>query len=244
MSLSIRRLQVALPGHAPFFSIDIEASSNERVVLVGPNGCGKSTLLKCLSGVYPLNCEQYLIGERELSGLSSQKRSREVGYVPQRFDPRIGYSVQEFLEISHGGKPSDGFQEVLSLCSLEKLGNCAIDQLSGGELQQVLLASALTHNPRLLLLDEPSAHLDPQHQLSLLNTLNAFQSKRSSVVLLVTHDLNFAQALSSRLIVFSEGGVRFDGLFSDPALQAVIQEVFQVSFQPNFSLFAQGPFHG
>lgn len=166
--------------------VSLSIHEQEMVTIVGPNGAGKSTLLKILLGI-----------EKATSGQIHRQPNLKIGYVPQKFniDSTLPLRVIDFLKLS----PFFASSQCLAIDSLLHKQLC---KLSGGELQQVLLTRALFHQPKLLVLDEPTQGMDIQAQAHFLKTINSLKQKMA--VLLVSHDLIFVSTSSTRVICLNQ----------------------------------------
>lgn len=195
------------------------------VALIGPNGAGKSTLLKVLAGIEAPNSGKVLLGGRDLSSLSHADRAREVGFVPQNFDPHWDLGVTELVRMGaeRGQQVAPAaIDDAMRSFELGDLGRRRWSTLSGGERARVLLATVLVVDPPVLLADEPAASLDIRHRLEVIEALAARGRDRLSVV--VVHDLDLAFGFFERVVVIDRGEVVADGpardLLGDPRLDA------------------------
>ncbi|GIW52082.1 MAG: ABC transporter ATP-binding protein [Gemmatimonadales bacterium] len=190
--------------------VDMEVKSGERVALLGLNGAGKTTLIRCLLGLVPFE------GRLEVAGFDVARHGRavreRVGYVPQRV-PWLDGSLAEMVEFfSH----LRGIDQSAVEAQLDRLGFDyaahrlkAVRALSGGMLQKTLLALALASRAPLLLLDEPTANLDPPARRDFLAALK--EVGRDVTIVLASHRLSDVRALADRIVVLHRGKVAFDG---------------------------------
>ena len=188
-------------------SLDIEAG--ELVTVVGPSGCGKSTLLRLVAGLLQPSEGGLSVGGKDVSGVAPEKRG--VGWVPQ------SYGLFEHLNVAQNVAFGPRMQGVarderdktvgrlLELCHISDLANRPVSALSGGQRQRVAVARALAASPKLLLLDEPLAALDPQLRLELRTSLEQLLRESGVTTLFVTHDQEEALALADRVAVLSRG---------------------------------------
>jgi zinc transport system ATP-binding protein len=161
------------------------------VTLIGPNGAGKTSLVRVLLGV-----------EKPTSGAVQRQAGLVVGYVPQRFDidRAIPMTVERFLMLSSELKNHAARTEALRAVGAPQLGDRPFAELSGGELQRVLIARALLRTPGLLVLDEPVRGVDFQGEAELYQLISNLRAERNIGVLLVSHDLHIVMAQSDRVI--------------------------------------------
>jgi zinc transport system ATP-binding protein len=170
--------------------ISLEIRPREIVTLIGPNGAGKTTLVRVLLGLIPPDSG----GVRRKSGL-------RTGYAPQRFDlaPSIPMTVERFLRLGSVHSATDA-KAVLAEVGAPRLGTSELTNLSGGELQRVVLARALLRSPELLVLDEPVRGVDYAGEAELYGLIGRLRDDRGLGVLLVSHDLHVVMAQSDRVI--------------------------------------------
>ncbi len=205
-------------------NIDFSAKAGEFIAILGPNGSGKSTLLHALSGIVPITQGYIWLCDTELHALSAQKRARHVAVVPQRLDALPHMTVRDMVllgrypHLSWLGMYSTQDYTVVDL-ALEETGTTIlasrrVQELSGGELQRVLLARAFAQKSPILLLDELNAGLDIARILELFTVLD---SKRQAgfCVITVMHDINMAALYATRLIGLKHGQICFDGAVHD-----------------------------
>lgn len=170
--------------------VDVDIHPREIVTLIGPNGSGKTSLVRALLGVQDLT-----------GGEISRVEGLKVGYVPQRFDidRALPMTVARFLSLGHKAPPN-ALSAVLAEVGAERCFGQQLSELSGGELQRVLLARALVANPELLVLDEPVRGVDYTGEADLYALIGNLRDKRGIGVLLVSHDLHVVMAQSDRVL--------------------------------------------
>jgi iron complex transport system ATP-binding protein len=206
--------------------------------LVGPNGAGKSTLLRALAGLQPLAGGRITLNGIDLHAARPAERARHLAWLAQQGDVTGELTVRETVElgrIAHlglGGTP--GAADHKAVAQAMALTECTpwqgrrLQELSGGERQRVLLARVLATEAPLLLLDEPTTHLDAPHQVALARLFRhlAHDPQQPRAVLSVLHDLPIALQ-ADRLLLLQDGRLRADGAPSDPAVQAALVQVFE-----------------
>ncbi len=200
--------------------VSIDVARGEMVGLLGPNGAGKSTLLKLASGVLNPERGRVLLGDDDVRTLSRRELARRVSVVPQDFAVQFAFTVRQIVEL--GRTPHVGVWGVsraadrhavdvaLEATGTSELAGRAFNELSGGERQRVLLALALAQDAPVVLLDEPTAHLDIKHQVEVLELLRHFNVEQHLTVVAALHDLNLAARYFSRLVLF-QGAIVADG---------------------------------
>lgn len=202
--------------------------------IVGPNGAGKSTLLRVLAGLQQPDSGSARLNGKALSEWAPRDRAREIAWLAQTGDTSGELTVREVVRLGRLPKlglfASSGPEDEVSVDRAMADAECApwqdrrLHQLSGGERQRVLLARALAVEAPVLLLDEPTTHLDPPHQVDLVRLLRRLV-RSGTVVVSVLHDLSIA-LLADHLVVLEGGRLRGEGSPDEPALRATLIEVF------------------
>lgn len=225
-------------GYGPrvvLHDVSLAVDEGEVVSVVGANGTGKSTLIRALTGLVPLRGGEVRLAGRALATLSRRDIARHVAVVPQMLETLFPFSVREIVALGRTARldafgragPADAaaIARALALLELTPLAERRIDQISGGERQRVVLAMALAQEAPVLLLDEPTVHLDPAHQLATIALVRRLAREQRLAVLAVVHDLNLA-ALADRVIVLAQGRVVRSGSPSAVIEDALVREVF------------------
>ncbi|HEX2994095.1 MAG TPA: ABC transporter ATP-binding protein, partial [Anaerolineales bacterium] len=197
--LKIRNLSVDYGARRILHDVSFDVQSGEVVALIGPNGAGKSTLIRAVSGVIPSAGGQVRTNGDDFAALPPLRRARYVATVPQAVSMPPAYTVWETVLFGRTpylgflGQPSEADEQTarqaLERVSALPLADRRVGELSGGEQQRVLLARALCQSTPILLLDEPTAHLDLQYQVNLLELVHELAHKDQLAVLVALHDL-------------------------------------------------------
>lgn len=190
MLISAKNVSVERDQKAILRDVSLDVKPKDFVTIIGPNGAGKSMLLKCLLGFYKPD-----------SGQVVRQEGLRIGYVPQRLvaDHTMPLQVQRFLTL--GIKPPrEVMTQVTQETATDELLKKPIYVLSGGELQRVLLARALLHQPELLVLDEPAQNLDVPGQLAFYKLLDQIYLERDISILMVSHDLHLVMSSTKQVV--------------------------------------------
>ncbi|KUF09997.1 ABC transporter ATP-binding protein [Pseudoponticoccus marisrubri] len=204
--------------------MDLSVASGEMIALLGPSGCGKSTTLFAICGIHRIDEGRLMFGERDVSGLPSQRRN--VGVVFQNYALYPHMSVFDNIAFPLKVQKADKDQirrrvgEMAELVHIETLLDRRPAQLSGGQQQRVALARALVRNPDVLLLDEPLANLDAKLRLEMRSEIRRIQQETGLTAILVTHDQVEAMSMCDRIALMNNGRiVQIDGptrMYRDP----------------------------
>ncbi len=197
--LDVRNLSFAYGGAPVFSDVSFSLDAGEIFCPVGPNGCGKTTLLHCILGHLRPSSGAVTLAGRPLSGYRPRELAALLAYVPQTHTRAFPYRAVDVVAMGrtrfHGPLPGGPDDALAALSYMKKLGIAALAErpyttLSGGELQTVLLCRALAQESRILVLDEPTAHLDPRRAALLLKRLAALSKSEGIAVILTAHDVN------------------------------------------------------
>jgi len=247
--LEARDLRFRHPGGAPLFDrLSARIAPGEMVGLIGPNGSGKTTLLRILGGTLAPQGGEVLLGDRPIRALPPRERARFLALVPQESQILFNYGVLEVVLMGrapHLGlfgleRPEDYAAARAALRAVDLEGarheDRQLNQLSSGEKQRALIARALAQDPRLLLLDEPTAFLDLKHRLQIYEILRRLNRDRRLTVLVVSHDLNLAARYATRLLLLHGGRLVADGppaaVLTPERIRAVYETEARVDLDP------------
>ena len=216
--------------------IELKIEHGEMVGLLGPNGSGKTTLLNLASGTLKPSSGKMLLDDADLNRLSKNQIARKVALVPQYFFMPFSFTVGEvvtlgrtpFIKMLAGEKDHDRkiVRQSIEMAGVSDLENRIFNELSGGERQRAILALAMAQEPKLLLLDEPTAHLDINHQIELLEMVSKLNREQGITIAAVMHDLNLASLYFNRLVILKGGALYADGSPQEVLTAEIIQHVY------------------
>ncbi|WP_148882899.1 ABC transporter ATP-binding protein [Thermococcus aciditolerans] len=220
------------------FSIEgvtLEVKEGEVVTLLGPNGSGKTTILKAIYGLLKPKERCVFIDGRDFHELPIRERAKLAGYVPQSHTPPFPYTVLDVVVTglasqlgpfeSPGKEHYEKALEKLGLLGLERFKDKPYTQLSGGQMQLVLIARALVQEPRFLLLDEPTAHLDFKNQVKVLGMVRRLAREGISTIMTL-HDPNLTSVYSDRVALVKGGRIAAIGEPKEVIREDVLEEVY------------------
>jgi iron complex transport system ATP-binding protein len=239
-------------GDVPVLAdVTLGLARGELVGLIGPNGCGKTTLVRLLSGVRAPDAGTVLLDGRPLAAFRARERARRLAVVPQ--DPSVGFGFTALEVVLMGRAPHLGpfglpgprdvavAREAMALLDVAGVAARPLDELSGGERQRVLLARALAQAPDVLLLDEPTTHLDLRHQTGIYDVVHELRRTRGLAVLSVLHDLNLAAAYCDRLVLLAGGRVAADGPPAAVLTPALLESAYGTAVHVAVNALTGGP---
>ncbi|MGH9937813.1 MAG: ABC transporter ATP-binding protein, partial [Blastocatellia bacterium] len=216
--LQLRDIHFSYPNRRPretIAGVTIEVRAGELVALLGPNGSGKTTLLSIAIGALKPDRGEVLFDNQSISGFSRRELAQRLAMVAERGDIRFPMSALEYVLTGRFAYTNAlGFDSARDVeIAMQALGdtdaaqfaNRRFNQLSSGERQRVTLARALAQQPRLLLLDEPTANADIAHQLSLLDLVRGLTRERGLGAMIVTHEINLATEFADRVALIKDG---------------------------------------
>jgi len=219
-ALVARALTAGYGARGVLQGIGLTLEPGVLVALVGPNGAGKSTLLRALAGLIRPTAGAVTLDGTDVATLSRAALAARIAVVPQTFDTLFPFTVREIVALGRSARlglfarptaiDATAVARAIDTQDLGALVDRRLDALSGGERQRVVLAMALAQEADVLLLDEPTAHLDPAHQIGIVRRAAELARSRGVIALAVLHDLNLA-ALADRVVVLDAGRIVGDG---------------------------------
>jgi len=236
-AMEVRALSFSYDGSVVLTNISFAIASGELVAMIGPNGSGKTTLLKILLGLLEPACGEVTLQGRPLSTFEPKARAKIIAYVSQQPPLSFPLTVRELVALGrypHGGRGKESPADVLAIAkalkntAIEHLCDRQFNTLSGGEKQKVLIARALAQSAQIILLDEPTLHLDLYYQLQILSGLKWLCVAERITVITVLHDVNLVSVFADKALLLSGGELRDFGPVADVINEQSIKELLDV----------------
>ena len=237
--LKLAHVSFSYGGNPILKDIDLEVEKGEMTALLGPNGSGKTTLLKLACGVLRPNEGEVHLDGSPLTSLKRRCVAQQVAMVPQQFFTPFAFTVREvvllgrtpFLRALADERSSDRHvvEKAMALMGVDDLKDRYFNELSGGERQKAVLAMALAQEPGLLLLDEPTAHLDINYQVEITELVQRLNREQGLTVIAAMHDLNLAALYFDQLVLLKEGAIYAKGRPEEVLTEETIRETFSAS---------------
>jgi iron complex transport system ATP-binding protein len=215
MKLKVKDVEFRYGSVQVLKDVSIELAESEMLGVVGPNGAGKSTLIRCIDRILKPQRGIILLDERDIKEMRLMELAKKMGYIPQSTSQIFPATV--FDTVLMGRRPHIGWQssekdtemvlEMLQMLNIEDLAMRDINELSGGQQQKVFIARALTQEPDVLLLDEPTSNLDIKHQLEVMDIIKNIVKEKELSAIMAIHDLNLASRYADRIIMMYSGEI-------------------------------------
>jgi len=237
--LSIREIYFKHKGRGDILKgISFNAQKGSITTILGPNGSGKTTLFKCISGLWKHYRGEIVFDGKAVDRLSFRKRAKIFSIVPQEHEPPFPYSVFDVVLMgrasyvgifsSPGKKDYEIAEEAIKTVGIEHLKETPYTKISGGERQLTLIARALAQNSPVMLLDEPTSHLDFKNQINVLKKIKEIAFERGLTVVMTLHDPNLAGLFSDKVVVINSGTKIAEGSPDDILTEELIKRVYDV----------------
>lgn len=227
-----------------FSGISFSLGEQEVLCILGPNGIGKSTLIRCLANLYPLCAGSIRLHDRDIQSLNYRDVARVIGYVPQAHEITFPFSVREFvlmgraphlgLFASPGKEDHAKADEAIGLVGIRKIADKPVNEISGGEYQLAMIARALAQEPEVLLLDEPTSHLDFGNQIRVLEIIDRLARDGLSVIM-SSHFPDHAFLTSNNVAIMQHGSFMAYGLAEEVVTETNLKATYGVDVSITYS---------
>lgn len=251
MKLKIDKLTFSYNSKPVIRDVCFDFPSGQITGIIGPNGAGKTTLLNCIDHILkPTAGSIYISPIPKLSNpekiiklqdLSQKEIARLIGFVAQREIISAPFSVYDIIlmgrypHLKSFSQETDHdyavVEQIIKLLDIDQLRHKLIGEISGGEFKKVMIARALVQEPKILLLDEPTLHLDINHQIEILDIISNLAKEKAMTVILVTHDLFWAAKYCDQLLILKENCIYKAGSFKEVIQPQIIREVYNLDVE-------------
>jgi len=250
----ILKIKNLLCGYKNSFQLEIinfEVDRGMFLGIIGPNGSGKSTFLKSLCSEIKIQRGTIYLNNCDLVSLTTKERAKRIAVVSQKMEVsymktedyvllgRLPYKSN--FQLFDSSTDTDIAHKYMNLCGVLNLKDKLLSEMSGGEQQLASIAKALAQEPELLLLDEPTSHLDLAHQMRILNLLQKLNEELNLSIIMIIHDLNLAAEFCKKLAIMKDGKIFTSGEASLVINQKIIEEVYNTSVLIQINSFTQKP---
>ena len=234
--IELKDVSLGYNHQAVLNDINMKAVPGKILGLIGPNGSGKSTLIRGMTRVINIFSGHIFIDSRDIKSIKREELARLIATVPQ--NPVLPEAFTAFEVVLMGRTPHLGFLryegekdmaivwQAMEVTETESFAERRVGELSGGERQRLVIARALTQQPGVILLDEPTAHLDINHQVEILNMVKNLCLKQGLTVIAALHDLNLAAQYCDWLVMLNGGGIYTEGVPQDVLTSQNIKRVY------------------
>jgi ABC-type cobalamin/Fe3+-siderophores transport system ATPase subunit len=218
--------------------ISLNFQAGEFTGVIGPNGSGKSTLLKLIGGILPSPSETVFFKNRELNHYKKKELAVLIAWIPQEKQMAFPFKVIDIVlmgrhpylsPLSFEGK--DDYQiaeDAMRQTQVLEFAHRSFNEISGGEKQRVMIASAISQKPEVMLLDEPTSALDIKYQIEVLNILKRLNEDENKSLILAMHDLHLASKFCKRLVLLKKGQVFCEGTPAEVLKKEILEDVYEV----------------
>jgi len=239
--ISVENISFAYRSDPVLRELSFNISAGEFIGIIGPNGAGKSTLLKLLNRVLTPDAGEIFLKDEPLDKYQQKELAKIVGYVPQEFKTAFNFTVREIVAMGRfpyatpfsreSAADKQIMESSMNATNVLEFKDRLFSELSGGEKQRVVLASALAQEPKILLMDEPTASLDLKYQIGFFEIVKNLQRDQNMTIVSVTHDINLVVRYCEKLFVVNEGRLVSEGSPREILNKTLIRDVFDVDVE-------------
>ena len=236
--LSGIELRLSYQGPRVREGLTIDLPIGQITVIVGPNGCGKSTLLRAFARVLTPDSGKVILNGEAIQSMPTRYVARLLGLLPQNQRTPDSIVVKDLIRRGRyphqrlfdqwSKKDEEAVNKALHITGLENYSERLVDELSGGQRQRVWIAMVLAQDTPIMLLDEPTTHLDLAHQIEILELLHRLSTDEKRTIVMVLHDINLAARYAANLIAMREGSVIYSGRPEEIVSSEMVQNVFDL----------------
>lgn len=235
-AVTITNLSSTYGADAIVKDVSFTVDTGEFCIILGPNGSGKTTLLKTLAGLLPSCQGQIQLFSRPLPSYSQRDLAHHLAYVPQNAGNDSAFTVEELVLMGRapylgilgieGKEDRTLAKQAMADTGIISLANRRLHSISGGERQRAHIARAICQHTGIILLDEPTASLDPGHQIQVMNLMQMLKNTRETTVIMVSHDLNLAAMYADHLLLLTEGRIRAYGRPEEVIREDILSQTY------------------
>ncbi len=239
--LEIKNLSVSYGHKRVLTGVSLKIVPGQILALIGPNGAGKSTLIRALASVIPAETGTILVDDQDITRLGSMERARLMAFIPQALQLPPAFTAWETVLLGRtphlnwlgqvSARDEEISQRAMTRTNTSALAARRVGELSGGEQQRLLLARALAQDTPILIMDEPTAHLDLQYQISLLDEVRSLARQEHLAVLVALHDLNLVARYADRVALLQDGRLQAFGTPAEVLTPPLLSRVYKVPLQ-------------
>jgi len=236
-AICMKLVSAEYDGRRVIDGLSLELAEGEMAALLGPNGAGKTTILRVLTGlIRPASGSVHLFG-RDIASLSAHERARLVGVIPQELQIPMPFPVREFVMMGRtaslgrwsppSAKDRQIVERAMAYTDTTDLKDRSVSELSGGEKQRVIVAMILAQEPRIILMDEATSHLDMNHCIEVMQIVERLNREELVTVLMVSHDLNLSAEFCRRLLIMENGRLMADGTAANVLSEDLLRRIYR-----------------
>lgn len=230
--LKIEKLSAGYGRRDVITNVSLSADKGAFIALMGPNGGGKTTLLRSALGLLNTSSGSVLLSGEDAKRMTIRNRSKRLSFIPQVSSPLEGFSVEEIVAMGRNPHDTGAAKDKIAVdVSLERLNlislrNTDVSHISGGEYQRVLIARALAQETNIMLLDEPTAHLDIRYRIETMKILASLKAEK--LIIGAFHDIDLVRKYADRVVMMKSGKIVADGNIAQTLNDELLKAVFDI----------------